>query len=106
MVQHFTDQNFESEVLSSNQLTVVDLWAEWCGPCKLMNPVVEELAKDYAGRVVIGKLDVDENPEVPTKYNVRGIPTFLFFKNGALVDRLVGTRSKEEFVKKIDALLG
>ncbi|MCS7037311.1 MAG: thioredoxin [Saprospiraceae bacterium] len=105
MVQTFTDDNFESEVLGSDKLTIVDLWAEWCGPCKMMNPVIEELAREYEGRAVIGKLDVDNNPKAPTEYNVRGIPTFLFFKNGQLVDRIVGARSKQDFVAKINAHL-
>ncbi len=105
MVQEFTDNNFESEVLNSDKLTIVDLWAEWCGPCKQMNPIIEEVAKEYEGRAVIGKINVDYNPEVPLRYNVRGIPTFLFFKNGQLVDRIVGTRTKKEFSDKINTLL-
>ncbi|MCS6929229.1 MAG: thioredoxin [Saprospiraceae bacterium] len=105
MVQKFTDDTFENEVLKSDKLTIVDLWAEWCGPCLAMNPIVEELAREYEGRAVIGKLNVDENAEVPVKYNVRGIPTFLFFKNGQLIDRLVGARSKQEFAAKINAHL-
>ncbi len=105
MVQKFTDDNFESEVLGSDKLTIVDLWAEWCGPCIAMNPIVEDLAREFDGRAVIGKLNVDDNPKVPTEYNVRGIPTFLFFKNGQLVDRLVGARLKPDFVAKINAHL-
>jgi thioredoxin 1 len=105
MVREFTDDNFESEVLGSDKLTIVDLWAEWCGPCKQMNPVVEQLAQEYEGRAVIGKLNVDDNPKVPMEYNVRGIPTFLFFKNGKLVDRIVGSRPKKDFAEKIDTLL-
>ncbi len=105
MVREFTDDNFESEVLGSDKLTIVDLWAEWCGPCKQMNPVVEQLAQEYEGRAVIGKLNVDDNPKIPMEYNVRGIPTFLFFKNGKLVDRIVGSRPKKDFAEKIDTLL-
>jgi thioredoxin 1 len=105
MVQTFTDDNFETEVLGNDKLTVVDLWAEWCGPCKMMNPIIEELAREYDGRAVIGKLDVDNNPKAPMDYNVRGIPTFLFFKNGQLVDRIVGARPKQDFVAKINAHL-
>jgi len=105
MVREFTDDNFETEVLGSDKLTIVDLWAEWCGPCKQMNPVVEQLAQEYEGRAVIGKLNVDDNPKVPMEYNVRGIPTFLFFKNGKLVDRIVGSRPKKDFAEKIDTLL-
>jgi thioredoxin 1 len=105
MVREFTDDNFETEVLGSDKLTIVDLWAEWCGPCKQMNPVVEQLAQEYEGRAVIGKLNVDDNPKIPMEYNVRGIPTFLFFKNGKLVDRIVGSRPKKDFAEKIDTLL-
>ncbi len=105
MVQTFTDDNFENEVLKNDKLTVVDLWAEWCGPCKQMNPIVEEVAEEYEGRVVVGKLDVDSNPRIPMEYNVRGIPTFLFFKNGKLLDRLIGYRSKKDFSQKIEQFL-
>ncbi len=105
MVQTFTDDNFENEVLKNDKLTVVDLWAEWCGPCKQMNPIVEEVAEEYEGRVVVGKLDVDNNPRIPMEYNVRGIPTFLFFKNGKLLDRLIGYRSKKDFSQKIEQFL-
>jgi len=102
MAHKFTDANFQSEVLESDKLTVIDLWAEWCGPCRLMNPLVEELAEEYDGRAVVGKLNIDENPEVPTNHNVRGIPTFLFFKNGTLVDRVMGTQTKKSLQDKID----
>jgi len=102
MAHKFTDANFQSEVLESDKLTVIDLWAEWCGPCRLMNPLVEELAEEYDGRAVVGKLNIDENPEVPTNHNVRGIPTFLFFKNGTLVDRVMGTQTKKSLQDKIE----
>lgn len=106
MLQEFTDATFKSEVLESDKITVVDLWAEWCGPCRLMSPVMEELAKDNAGKaVVIGKLNVDDNPEIPTNYSVRGIPTFLIFKGGELKDRVIGAQSKKVIQDKIDALL-
>jgi thioredoxin 1 len=105
MAYEFTDASFTSEVLEKEQLTVVDLWAEWCGPCKMMTPVVEELAAEYAGKAVIGKLNVDDNPEVPTTYNVRGIPTFLIFKNGELRDKIVGATTKEALKAKIEAYM-
>ena len=80
MAYEFTDATFQTEVIDNNKVTLVDLWAEWCGPCRLMSPVVEDLSKEYEGKAVIGKLNVDDNPEVPVNYNVRGIPTFLLFK--------------------------
>lgn len=105
MATQFTDATFQTEVLGSEKVTVVDLWAEWCGPCKAMNPVIEELASEYDGRAVVGKLNVDDNPEVPTQYNVRGIPTFLIFKGGQLKEKLVGMQSKQMLKAKIDAYL-
>jgi len=103
MAQEFTDASFKTEVLGSDKLTVIDLWAEWCGPCRMMTPVIEELSKEYEGKAVIGKLNVDENPEVPSNNNVRGIPTFLFFKNGELVDKVVGAQTKKFLQDKIEA---
>jgi thioredoxin 1 len=103
MALEFTDANFHSEVLESDKLTVVDLWAEWCGPCRMMSPVVEELSKEYAGKALVGKLNVDDNPNVPTEHNVRGIPTFLFFKGGVLVDKVVGAQTKQSLQDKIEA---
>ncbi|MCC6413406.1 MAG: thioredoxin [Saprospiraceae bacterium] len=105
MAREFTDASFETEVLKSDKVTLIDLWAEWCGPCRQMTPVIDELFKEYEGRAVIGKLNVDDNPEVPTTYNVRGIPTFLVFKNGELKDKIVGVQSKQALQAKIDALL-
>lgn len=105
MAYEFTDANFQQEVIQSNKVTLIDLWAEWCGPCRLMSPVVEELANEYKGRAVIGKLNVDDNPEVPTEYNVRGIPTFLLFKNGELREKIVGAQTKKTLQDKIEALL-
>lgn len=105
MATQFTDASFQTEVLGSDKVTVVDLWAEWCGPCKAMNPIIEELASEYDGRAVVGKLNVDDNPEVPTNYNIRGIPTFLIFKGGELKEKLVGMQSKQMLVTKIDAYL-
>ena len=105
MAREFTDASFETEVLKSDKVTLIDLWAEWCGPCRQMTPVIDELYKEYEGRAVIGKLNVDDNPEVPTNYNVRGIPTFLVFKGGELKEKIVGVQSKQALQAKIDALL-
>lgn len=105
MAYEFSDANFQSEVIDSGKVTVVDLWAEWCGPCRMMTPVIEELAQEYEGRAVVGKLNVDDNPEIPTQYNVRGIPTFLIFKGGKLADKVVGAQTKKVLQDKIEALL-
>ena len=98
----FTDANFKSKVLSSNKLTLVDFWAEWCGPCRAVGPVVEDLAKEYNGKVNIGKLNVDENPNTCQRYNITSIPTILFIKNGKVVDKLVGAHPRKQLVKKIE----
>lgn len=103
MAYEFTDATFQAEVIGKDQVTVVDLWAEWCGPCKMMTPIIDELSTEYEGKAVIGKLNVDDNPEVPTQYNVRGIPTFLIFKNGELKDKIVGATTKQALKDKIDA---
>ncbi|HAD13186.1 MAG TPA: thioredoxin [Saprospirales bacterium] len=105
MAHEFTDATFNTEVLGTDKVTVIDLWAEWCGPCRMMTPVIEELSSEYEGRAVIGKLNVDENPEVPTNYNVRGIPTFLIFKGGELKEKVVGAQTKQFLKEKIDSLL-
>jgi thioredoxin 1 len=97
----FTDANFQSKVLAADKLTLVDFWADWCGPCRTMGPVVEDLAKEYKGKVNIGKLDVDNNPNVCQKYGITSIPTILFIKNGKVVDRTVGVYSKSKLIKKI-----
>ncbi len=91
-----SDQNFDSEVLASSGPVVVDFWAEWCGPCKAMSPIVDELANEMSGKVKMVKVNIDENPNSPTKYGVRGIPTFMVFKDGALVDTRVGSMSKSQ----------
>jgi len=97
----FTDANFQSKVLSADKLTLVDFWAEWCGPCRAMGPVVEDLAKEYSGKVNIGKLNVDHNPNVCGKYGISSIPTILFIKNGKVVDRTVGVYPRSRLVKMI-----
>ncbi|MGL1888352.1 MAG: thioredoxin [Reichenbachiella sp.] len=99
-----TDSNF-NEIINSDQPVLVDFWAEWCGPCKMIGPVVEELAGEYEGKAVIGKVDVDSNPEMSAKYGVRSIPTLLVFKNGEVVDKQVGAVPKGVLAGKIDAQL-
>jgi thioredoxin 1 len=103
MAKEFTDGNFQSDVMSSDKLTVIDFWAEWCGPCRAIGPVIEELSKEYDGRVNVGKLNVDHNPEVSMNYGNTYIPAILFIKNGQVVDKLVGAQPKGNFVKKIEA---
>lgn len=104
MAMKFTDENFEQEVLKAEQLVIVDLYADWCGPCKMLGPVIEQLASEYEGKVKIGKLNVDESPAVAQKYRVMSIPTVLFFKNGEEVHRIVGVEKKETFDAKIAEL--
>jgi thioredoxin 1 len=96
MATNFTDSTFEADVLKSDKLTVVDFWAEWCGPCKALTPIIEQLATEYHGQVNIGKLDVDANPEVSMKYGIRSIPTILFVKGGEIVDKVVGAAPKHQ----------
>ncbi len=102
MALELTDANFQTEVLDSDKLNVVDFWAEWCGPCRAIGPVIEELATEYAGSVNIGKVNVDLNPEVSTNFGITSIPAILFVKNGQVVDKLVGAQPKANFVKKIE----
>jgi len=96
-----TDANFGEEIESSTGLSMVDFWAEWCGPCRMVGPVVEELAQEYSDRVKVGKLDVDANPETASRFNVRSIPSILFFKDGELVDTVVGALPKASLEEKI-----
>jgi thioredoxin 1 len=105
-VQTFTDGNFDETVLKSGGPVLVDFWAEWCGPCKRLAPTVDALASEYAGKVSVGKLNVDENPNVSFKYQVRGIPTLLLFKGGQVVETLVGLAPKEDLKKAIDKHIG
>jgi len=104
-IVHLTDSNFKQEVLDANTLAVVDFWAPWCGPCKMIAPAVEELAKEYSGKVKIGKLDVDSNPKTATNYAVMSIPTLIFFKKGLVMEQAVGALSKADIKKKIEANL-
>ena len=99
-----TDANFE-EIINSDKPVLVDFWAEWCGPCKMIGPVVEELAGDYDGKAVIGKVNVDENPGVSAKFGIRSIPTLLVFKNGEIVDKQIGAVPKGVLSQKLDAQL-
>jgi len=101
-----TDQNFEEEVIKSNPLPVlVDFWASWCGPCRMLGPIVEELAKEFKGKIKIGKLDVDENSETAGEYEVLGIPSLKFFKDGKIVDEVTGVQPKEILSKKIKEII-
>ena len=102
MAKEFTDANFKTDVLASDKLTVIDFWAEWCGPCRAIGPVIEELALDYAGKVNIGKVNVDNNPTLSMNFNITSIPAILFIKGGQVVDKLVGAQPKGNFVKKIE----
>ncbi|MFP4162469.1 MAG: thioredoxin [Chitinispirillaceae bacterium] len=101
-LKEFTDQNFADEVISSSQPVVVDFWAEWCGPCKMLTPIVDELASEYEGEVVVGKLDIDANPQTAAKYNINSIPSLLFFNNGNVVDQHTGLLAKGPLKAKID----
>lgn len=102
MALEFTDANFQTDVLGSDKLTVVDFWAEWCGPCRAIGPIIEELGREYEGKVNVGKVNVDHNSEVSINYGITSIPAILFFKNGEVVDKLVGAQPKGNFVKKIE----
>jgi thioredoxin 1 len=99
----FTDNNFDEEVLKSDKPVLVDFWAEWCGPCRMVGPIVEELAGEYEGKAKIGKVDVDSNPEVSVKYGIRSIPSLLIFKNGEVVDQIIGAVPKAHLEKQLKA---
>lgn len=101
MALEFKDATFEADVLKSNKLAVVDFWAVWCGPCKMVSPIIDSLAGDYGDKVNIGKMDVDTNPEVSFQYKVRSIPTVLYIKDGKVVDKVVGAATREVYENKI-----
>lgn len=105
MAFQITTDNFQAEVLDSKKVALVDFWAEWCGPCRMIGPVVEELASEYADKALIAKCNVDDHGEVASQFGIRSIPTILFFKNGELADRVVGAVPKAVLKQKLDSLL-
>jgi thioredoxin 1 len=105
MALEFTDANFDELVLKADKPVIVDFWAVWCGPCRMVGPIVEEIGKEYEGKVVVGKLDVDNNPGIAGKFGIRNIPTLLFIKGGEIVDKVVGAVPKQVLVKKLEAIM-
>jgi len=105
MAKEFNDSNFEELVIKSDKPVLVDFWAEWCGPCRMIGPIVEELANEYEGKAVVGKLDVDSNPSVAGQFGIRNIPTILFFKNGEVVDKQVGAAPKSVIAERLAKLI-
>lgn len=102
----FTDQNFEEEVLKSELPVLIDFWAPWCAPCRIVSPIVEELAKDYEGKLKVGKLNVDENPKTASTYGIMSIPSLIFFKSGKPAKTMIGAQSKDNFKRGIEEVLG
>ena len=105
MALEITDANFEELVMNSDKPVLVDFWAVWCGPCRMVGPVVEEISNEYEGKAIVGKVDVDNNPEVASKFGIRNIPTILFMKNGEIVDKQVGAAQKAQLTEKLDAIM-
>ena len=104
LIVTLTGQNFESEVLKSSKPVLVDFWAEWCGPCKMIAPLLDELAAEYEGKIKIGKINTDEQQDLASKYGINSIPTLLFFKNGQVVNQMIGARSKRDFKAALDGI--
>ncbi|MGQ9705652.1 MAG: thioredoxin [bacterium] len=104
-IVNVNDTNFENEVIKSEKPVLVDFWAEWCGPCKMVSPVIESIAKEYQGRLKVCKLNVDENPTTATTYRITGIPSLIFFKDGKVADMLIGAVPKEEIIDIVDRVL-
>jgi len=105
MAIHFSDATFEEDVLKSDKPAIIDFWAEWCGPCRMIGPIIEEMAKEYEGKAIIGKVDVDSNPGITSRYSIRNIPTILFIKGGEVVDKQVGAVPKSVLVGKLEKIL-
>ncbi|MFM1999268.1 MAG: thioredoxin [Bacteroidota bacterium] len=106
MAVEITDANFAEVAMNSDKPVMIDFWAEWCGPCRMVTPIVEEMANDYDGRAVIGKVNVDENPDISAKFGIRNIPTIIFLKGGQVVDKSVGAVPKNVLTEKMEALMG
>ena len=105
MTVELTDANFEEIVIKANKPVLVDFWAEWCGPCRMVGPIVHDIAEEYGDRVIVGKVDVDSNPEISAKFGIRNIPTILFFKGGQIVDKQVVAVPKAQLATKLDAIM-
>tara|TARA_A100001015_G_C14998742_1_gene717388 strand:- start:946 stop:1263 length:318 start_codon:yes stop_codon:yes gene_type:complete len=105
MALEITDSNFEETVLKSHKPVLVDFWASWCGPCRMVGPIIDEISEEYEGKAVVGKVDIDSNQQYAAQFGVRNIPTVLVFKNGELVDRKVGVSSKNDYAQALDSLI-
>jgi thioredoxin 1 len=105
MALEITDKNFEELVLKADKPVILDFWAEWCGPCRIIGPIINEIAEDYKERAIVGKVDVDNNPNIAARFGIRNIPTVLFFKDGVVADKQVGAVPKSSFINKLEKLL-